>query len=125
STHDRTPITSRVLGSSGQGHGTFEETRQNEVVELYGTFDWGEGPIPTLFAFSPQHDILLRVEPYPYEYGRPPYIDFCVYRRPNLFWGRGMPEMLESAQEELTALHNMRSDAIAKRVAPPVLHRLG
>ena len=125
STHDRTPITSRVLGSSGQGHGTFEETRQYEVVELYGPFDWGEGPIPTLFAFSPQHDILLRVEPYPYEYGRPPYIDFCVYRRPNLFWGRGVPEMLESAQEELTALHNMRSDAIAKRVAPPVLHRLG
>src|SRR5690606_31781047 len=70
STHDRTPITSRVLGSSGQGHGTFEETRQYEVVELYGLFDWGEGPIPTLFAFSPQHDILLRVEPYPYEYGR-------------------------------------------------------
>ena len=124
STTDRTPNPSKVLATT-EGSGQYEETRQYEVVEMYGPYDWGDGPVPTLFAFSPEHNILLRIEPYPYEYGRAPYIDFAVYRRPNFFWARSVAEMLESAQEELTALHNMRSDAIARRIAPPILRRTG
>jgi hypothetical protein len=33
--------------------------------------------------------------------------------------------MLESAQEELTAIHNMRGDALAIRIAAPILRRIG
>lgn len=124
STTDRTPNPSNVLTLTDYS-GEYEETRQYEVVELYGPYDWGDGPVPTLFAFSPQHSILLRIEPYPYEYGRAPYLSFAVYPRPNFFWARSLVEMLESAQEELSALHNMRADAVARRIAPPLLRRTG
>lgn len=103
----------------------YKETNEYEVVEMYGPYDFGEGPIPTLMTFNPEHNCLLRVEPYPYDYGRPPYIDFCVYPRPNFFWGRSVPEMLESAQEEVTTMHNMRADAIAIRLAAPIMKRVG
>jgi len=124
STLDRTPNPSQVLATSDYS-GEYEETRQYEIVELYGPYDWGDGPTPTLFAFSPEHKILLRVEPYPYEYGRAPYLSFAVYPRPNFFWARSMADMLSSQQEELTTLHNMRSDAVARRIAPPLLRRTG
>jgi len=124
STLDRTPNPSNLLTMTDYT-GEYEETRQYEVVELYGPYDWGDGPVPTLFAFSPDHSILLRIEPYPYEYGRAPYLSFCVYPRPNFFWGRSLMEMLESAQEELSALHNMRADAVVRRIAPPLLRRTG
>lgn len=103
------------------------ETNQYEIYELYGphVFDEEVGPEAALFTFSDEHSILLRLEPYPYKYGRAPYVDFCVFPRPNSFWGRSVAEMLESAQAELTALHNMRGDSIAIQVAPPILHRQG
>lgn len=105
----------------------YPTTNQYEIYELYGpyTFDPAVGPEPALFTFSDEHGILLRVEPYPYQYGRAPYVDFCVYPKPNSFWGRSVSDMLESAQEELTALHNMRADSIAMQVAPPILQRFG
>lgn len=105
----------------------YPATNQYEIYELYGpyTFDPAVGPEPALFTFSDEHGILLRVEPYPYQYGRAPYVDFCVFPKPNSFWGRSVADMLESAQEELTALHNMRADSIAIQVAPPILQRFG
>jgi hypothetical protein len=106
-------------------NGRYEEVQQFELVELFGQFDFGDGLKPTLFTFSPEHKILLRIEPYPYEYGRAPYIDFSVYPRSNFFWARSVPEILESVQEELTALHNMRADAIVRRITPPILKRMG
>lgn len=103
----------------------YRETNQYEVYELYGpyTFDPEMGPEPALFTFSDEHGILLRVEPYPYQYGRAPYVDFSVFPRPNSFWARSLSEMLESPQEELTALHNMRADSISMQIAPPILQR--
>jgi hypothetical protein len=124
STLHRNSNPSALLATSDTA-GEYEETRQYEIVELYGPYDWGDGPTPTLFAFSPLHSVLLRIEPYPYEYGRAPYLSFCVYPRPNFFWGRSMVEMLESQQEELSALHNMRADAVVRRIAPPLLRRAG
>lgn len=118
---------SGVLATSGSGSSAYPETRQFEVVEMYGSyeFDPSVGPEPALFTFSPQHDILLRLEPYAYQYARAPYTDFCIFPRSNFFWGRSLVEMLESAQEELTALHNMRADSIVRQVAPPILRRQG
>lgn len=105
----------------------YPETNQYEIYELYGpyTFDPEMGPEPALFTLSDEHGILLRVEPYPYQYGRAPYIDFQIFPRPNFFWGRSVAEMLESAQDELVALHNMRGDALAIQIAPPIMRRIG
>ena len=125
STHNRTALNFDLVNVSAASSVQYEETNQYEIVEVYGPYDFGDGQVPALMTFSPEHDILLRVEPYPYQYGRPPYIDFKVYPRANFFWGRSVPEMLESAQEELTAIHNMRSDAIALRIAPPIIRRTG
>ncbi len=125
STSKKTSHLPRLVNVVGASTPQYEETNQYEVVEMYGPYDWGDGPAPSLMTFSPDHGILLRVEPYPYQYGRPPYIDFNVYPRANFFWGRSVPEMLESAQEELTAMHNMRADALAIRIAAPILRRLG
>lgn len=103
-----------------------KETQPFEIVEMFGHYDFGDGEYtPVLMAFSPQHDILLRLEPTPYNYERPPYVDFKIYPRANFFWGRSIPELLESFQEEITALHNMRSDAISRRIAPPILRSVG
>lgn len=125
STAERTPQASRGLLASSDDSGKYEETNQYEVVEIYGPYDFGEGPTPALMTFSAQHDILLRVQPYPYHYGRPPYVDFSVYPRVNFFFARSLPEILESPQEELTTLHNMRADAIMRRIAPPLLRQMG
>ena len=113
------------LVAATTGTGAYPETRQYEVYELYGPYDFGDGPVPALFTLNVEHGILLRLEPYPYQYGRAPYVDFCIFPRTNFFWGRSLAEMLESPQEELTALHNMRADAIARRIAPPLLRRFG
>lgn len=125
STSSRTALPFSLVNVTKTASAQYEETNQYEVVEVYGPYDFGDGPVPAMMTFSPEHEILLRIEPYPYQYGRPPYIDFKVYPRANFFWGRSVPEMLESAQEELTALHNMRADAIAIRIAPPILRRIG
>ena len=113
------------LISIGSSQSEYEETQIFELVELFGRYDWGDGPIPTLFTYSPEHNILIRIEPYPYEFGRPPYIDFSVYPRANFFWSRGVPEILETIQEELTGIHNMRADALVRRITPPVLVKRG
>ena len=125
STLERSAQHKSVLSLSTSTSAKNEETRQYEVVELYGPYDWGDGPVPTLFAFSPDHSMLLRIEPYPYEYGRAPYLRFAVYPRPNFFWARSLIEILESQQEELSTIHNMRADGIARRIAPPLLRRIG
>jgi hypothetical protein len=116
---------SRLVNTSDTRDSKYEETNEYEVIEMYGPYDFGDGPTPALMAFNPEHECLLRLEPYPYQYGRPPYVDFCVYPRPNFFWGRSVPEMLESAQEEITAMHNMRADALSLRIASPILKRMG
>lgn len=105
----------------------YPETNQYELFELYGpyVFDEEVGPEPALFTLSEEHSILLRIEPYPYQYGRAPYVDFNIYKRPNFFWGRSVPDMLESAQSELEALHNMRGDSLSMQIAPPILQRQG
>lgn len=114
------------LVTASEGNTEYEETRQYEIVELYGRYDFGDGiAVPALMAFSPQHEILLRLEPYPYEYGRPPYVDFTPLPRANYFWGRSIAEVLESAQAELTALHNARTDTITRKVKPPIKKRFG
>lgn len=115
-------VTTNKVSSSA-----YPEVNQYEVFELYGPYEFdGEvGPEPALFTLSDEHGILLRVEPYPYQYGRAPYVDFQVYPRPNFFWGRSVAEMLESQQAELVALHNMRGDSIAMQIAPPILARQG
>jgi hypothetical protein len=124
STTDRTPHPSNLLAVSSSA-GEYEETHQFEIVEMYGPYDFGDGLTPALMTFSPTQSILLRLEPYPYRYGRAPYIDFKIFPRANFFWARSVPEILKSAQEELTALHNLRADAIARRLAPPLLRRFG
>jgi len=48
------------------------ETNKFEIVELYGPYDFGEGPIPSIMTFNPEFKILLRVDPYPYGYDRAP-----------------------------------------------------
>lgn len=124
-TNERTAHPNPLVQVSRSSGATYKETNQYEVIEMYGPYDFGDGMVPALMTFSAEHSILLRLEPYPYEYGRPPYVDFKVYPRANFFWGRSVPEMLESAQEELTALHNMRADALSLRIAPPILQRTG
>ena len=104
----------------------YEEANQYEIIELYGSYEWDEGVLtPTVFTFSAEHEILLRVEPYSYSYGKPPYIDFVAFPEPNEFYGRSLAGLLESAQEELTTIHNLRMDSIARTVAPPVLKKFG
>lgn len=126
-THDKTPHPSRILATSDTSDGQNPETKQFEIIELYGPyeFDPAVGPEPAMFTFSAEHSILLRIEPYPYQYGRPPYVAFSIFPRANFFWPRSLVEMLESPQEELTAFHNMRADAIARQIAPPLLRRVG
>lgn len=106
-------------------HSEYEETQQYEIVELYGPYDFGDGPVLSVMTFSPDHDILLRLEPSTYGYNRPPYVSFCAYPRPNFFYGRSIAELLESAQSELASLHNMRSDAITRKIAPPLIQQIG
>lgn len=115
-THIVTPSTGNVK---------YPETNQYELVEIYGPYDFGEGPEPAVMTFSPHHKILLRLERNPYVYGKAPYVDFCILPRPNFFWGFGYPEILESAQVELTALHNIRADSLSLAIAPPITRRHG
>lgn len=126
STSEKTPNPSGIIAKS-DSHGEYPETRQYEIIELYGpyVFDPQRGSEPALFTFSSEHNLLLRLTPYPYKVGRAPYIDYCIFPRPNFFWGRSLVEMLESPQEELTALHNMRGDAISRQIAPPIMRRFG
>lgn len=124
STTNKSPHPSGLIGSSS-GQSQHEEINEYEIVELYGPYDFGDGSVPTVMTFSPTQKILLRLEPYPYEYGRSPYVDFQGYPRVNFFWGRSVPEILESQQAELTALHNMRADSIMRRIAPPLLRQHG
>lgn len=107
------------------GNVKYPETNQYELIELYGPYDFGNGPEPAVMTFSPNHKVLLRLERYPYMYGKAPYVDFCILPRPNFFWGYSYAEILESAQEELTALHNARSDALALAIGAPILARIG
>lgn len=110
---------------SNSSNAKYTEVNQFEIVELYGPYDFGEGLEPALMTFSPEHKILLRLEPYPYFVGKSPYVDFKILPRPNFFWGFSMVEILESPQEELTVLHNARADAIALTLAPPIMRRHG
>ena len=111
----------RVVTPESGRDSRYKKASSYELVELYGKYDFGDGEVPALITFNPDRKILLRLEPYPYDFGRAPYVDFCVYPRPNFFWGRSVPEILSSSQRELTAFHNMRADAIAKRISPPIL----
>lgn len=126
-TSDKTIHPSGILAAGDGGNAKYPETRQFEVFELYGPHEFapGEGQRPALFTFSAEHGILLRLEPYPYDYGRPPYIDFSIFPRSNFFWSRSLVEMVESPQEELTAIHNMRADSISRQIAPPIMRRFG
>lgn len=110
---------------SNSSNAKYTEVNQYEILELYGPYDFGEGLEPAIMTFSPEHRILLRLEPYPYHVGNSPYVDFKILPRPNYFWGFSMVEILESPQEELTALHNARADAVALALAPPVMRRHG
>ena len=125
STFNRSPQPISSIIATKASDAKYEETNQYEIIEMYGPYDFGDGPVPALMTFSAEHSILLRIEPYPYQYGRAPYVDFTVYPRANFFWGRSVPEMLESAQAEITAMHNMRADAIAIRIAPPIVTLTG
>lgn len=127
STHDKANHPSGLLATRSDSGTSSPETRQFEVIELFGPYEFDPeiGPEPALFTFSAEHSILLRIEPYPYGYGRAPYIKFEIFPRPNFFWPRSMVEMLESPQEELTTLHNLRADAIARQIAPPIMRRFG
>lgn len=120
-----TPRASRLVQDSTKGN---EDTEVDsyEIVELYGKFDLGDGKaVPAVVTFSPQHKVILRAEPSPYFYGRPPYQAFVVDPVPGLWFGRSIPEVLESAQEEIAALHNARADGISRLVNPPILKRMG
>lgn len=107
-------------------HSQYGETQKYEIVEMYGDFDYGDGQlVRSVFTFSPRHEILLRLQPYPHQYNRFPYVDFTVMPRPNFFFGRSIPDLLSSFQSEITAMHNMRADSITKRIAPPILRIRG
>lgn len=111
--------------ASFTGNVKYPETNQYEIIELYGPYDFGNGPVPAVMTFSPHHKILLRLEEYQYMYGKAPYIDFTILPRPNFFWGYSFAEILASPQEELTSLHNARSDALALTIGSPILRRHG
>lgn len=123
-TYERQTPNAEVRNSSNNTK--YTETNQFEIVELYGPYEWEPGnPQPTVFTFSPRHRVLLRIEPYFYSYGKPPYIDFVAFPQPNEFYGRSMAALLESAQEELTTIHNLRMDAVTRTIAPPILKKFG
>lgn len=111
--------------SSFTGNVKYPEVNQYEIIELYGPYDFGNGPEPAVMTFSPEHKILLRLEPYLYLYGKAPYVDFTILPRPNFFWGYSFAEILASPQEELTSLHNARADALALTIGSPILRRHG
>jgi hypothetical protein len=124
-TTTRTPNENTSKLVNVDSNSNYEETQQYEVVEIYGPYDFGSGPELSVMTFNPDHDILLRLEPSTYGYNRPPYVSFTAYPRPNFFYGRSIPELLESSQDELTALHNMRSDSLTRRIAPPLMQQVG
>ena len=124
---DMVPITgdssSFATDDTGDEYG---EANYYEIIDLYGLYDFGDGkPVPSLITFSNEAGVLLRCEPYPYAIARSPYISFSVLPRANFFWGRSYSEILMSSQEELTTLHNQRTDAIQMRVSPTVIKRSG
>jgi len=56
------------------------------------------------------NDVLLRNGPNIYDHKELPFAKITFVKRPNYFYGIGLPEILESQQEELNTIRRMRLD---------------
>jgi hypothetical protein len=62
-------------------------------------------------VYNADHDVLLRVERYPYWHNRSNYIPFRIRRKPNRLLGRCFMDMLYDINEEINTQHNQRIDS--------------
>jgi hypothetical protein len=56
------------------------------------------------------NDVLLKEGPIPYDHKELPFVRYPFVVRPNYFYGIGLPEIVESQQEELNTIRRMRLD---------------
>jgi hypothetical protein len=102
---------------------------ENNLVfyNWFGKFRVGKDELPTdVVAFvSPQMNrlfgVVRRIDKYPD--GRLPFIKTDLLRDPNKMWGIGFPEVLESINREMDALHNIVTDAGMIGVGPMVAYK--
>jgi len=76
-----------------------------------------------VFTLEAETGTILRAIEYPYYHGLR-YYDFCIlFPRAGRTFGRTMPQILESCQRELNAIHNQRIDAITLAMSKPFAAR--
>jgi hypothetical protein len=56
------------------------------------------------------NDVMVVMGPNPYEHKELPFVRFNDVARPNMFWGKGEAEILESIQDELNTIRRMNID---------------
>lgn len=89
------------------------------IYEVYRGFDIdGDGfKEECIFTVAYQDRKMLRAITNPYMHGKRPFVTFQVYKRPNMFYGIGVPEKLKQLQEQLNTLYNQRNDSVSICIA--------
>lgn len=64
-----------------------------------------------LVTLEAETGVIVRMVEYPYWHGKRCYIRFAPFPRPNRFFGRSIPQIVEGMQREINTIHNQRTDA--------------
>lgn len=73
-----------------------EKGKDGEDVEIEKKTTKLKYPNGKILVFCKNMDEPLEEKPYPYDHGKPPYVDFTDYYKPHAFEGIGEIEMIES-----------------------------
>lgn len=77
------------------------------------------------FVIEARSGIVVRATKFPYSHGRRYYVPFRPYPRPNRFFGRATPQILEGIQRQVNSLHNQRVDSTTIAINKVFLQRKG
>ncbi|MDR7534554.1 MAG: hypothetical protein QN162_14630 [Armatimonadota bacterium] len=82
------------------------------VITAWYDSDADGKPERVIFEVAMPQRRLIRALKFPYIHGQPPYILCSLIPRPNHVLGRSLVGDLRMVQDEIDAIHNMRTDAV-------------
>lgn len=88
--------------------------KQVQILEFWGRYDLDGDGVPEECVFTiGDGRVLLRVAHHPYWHLRPPFIRSVFEPVPGEFYGIGIPEILQSIQDQLNTTVNQRIDNVS------------
>lgn len=89
------------------------------IYEVYKKYDFDKDGYDEecIFTVSYKERKIIRAIINPYISQKRPFISFQTLRRPNNFYGIGIPESIGGLQEQLNTLYNQRNDSVSMVVA--------